>query len=331
MPRPAVAQPPPGQHAAEPSRQDTVGPDSGAMMMTPARADTTSTSRLATGQDTAGAQATAATAAAVAVASQAQVMTPVAQPSLAPPVSGTVYGGRAGTQADGDRLGRPLDPLRLESHRAPLTALDRLLVPGAATGLLLGRDHAHTKVVIRLFRPEVTRMALVGGLWQARLVIFRSLALGARVVVFTNRPNAWDGFGRAATGREDRLAVMAAERPIRVAASPASPALHVYDLGSSGPTLPPSLGPWSTQLTVLPSLTAFGFESLQGAHITLLRRLVQQEVSSAVSVLGLKGTATSLVQQVRDDMMTVVASGVAQYTFLQPTGVELRLFGQPHV
>jgi hypothetical protein len=199
------------------------------------------------------------------------------------------------------------------------------------TGLLLGKDNAQAAVVLRMFRPEVTRVALVGGLWPTRLLVFRSLALGARAVVFTSRPNAWNGFGRAATGRDDRLAVLTEERPVMVAAGPSSPVLHVYDLGTAGPGRPPALGPWNAQLTVLPSLTAFGFGVLESAHLTLLRRLGGQEAGAAVPLLNLNGQNSSLVQQVRDDMLTVVGGGQVRYTFLSPTGVELGLFGQPQV
>ncbi|MGA8114251.1 MAG: hypothetical protein WCA46_11360, partial [Actinocatenispora sp.] len=244
------------------------------------------------------------------------------------PTGGTVYNGaQPDTAPEDGRPGRPLDPLRLEYHRTPVAALDQVSVPRATTGLLLGSDTTEKTVVLQLFRPEVTRVALVGGLWPTRLMVFRSLALGARVVVFTTRPAAWDGFGRMATGRDDRLAVLSTERPVIVAASPASPALHVYDLGPNGPSSPPALGPWNAQLTVLPNLTAFGFNAIQAAHATLLRRLSPAEAAAAVGVLGLTGSAPTLVQQVRDDMMTLVGPGTVRYTYLRPTGVETKLFG----
>ncbi len=238
-------------------------------------------------------------------------------------------GGQNSAVRQDERPGRPLDPLRLEHHRTPLAALDEISVPGAETGLLLGSDSSDTAVVLRLFRPEVTRVALVGGLWPTRLLVFRSLALGARVVVFTNRPAAWDGFGRTATGRDDRLAVLpAAERPVIVAASPASPALHVYDLGANGPSSPPPLGPWNAQLTVLPTLTAFGFNAIQAAHVTLVRRLSAAGAAAAVPVLELTGPAPALVQQLRDDMLALVGPGAVRYTYLRPTRVETHLFGK---
>ncbi len=168
---------------------------------------------------------------------------------------------------------------------------------------------------------------MVGGLWPARLLIFRALALGARVVVFTHRPEAWNGFGRVTTGRDDRVAVLPVERPVVVAASPASPALHVYDLGETGPQAPPALGPWNAQLTVLPSLTAFGFDAMQAAHVTVLRRLSVQESVAAVPILGLTGQAPRLVQQVRNDMVSVVGGGRVRYTYLRPTQIETGLFG----
>lgn len=269
----------------------------------------------------------------VALAGQAtRVAAPpaVATPALAEPVGGTVYGGNRAAAAERESLaGRPVDQLRLDWHRAPVAALDSIHVPQAVTGLLLGADDAKGPVVVRLFRPEVTRVAMVGGLWLVRLLVFRSLGLGARVIVFTNRPTAWQGFGEAATGRSDRLVVLDAERPVAVAASPSSPVLHVYDLGTGGPTQAAPLGPWNAQLTVLPTLTAFGFAAIEAAHLTLLRRLSESEAAAATPVLRLAGATPTLVQQVRDDMVTVVGAGQARFTFLRPTGVESSMLGSP--
>jgi hypothetical protein len=330
-PRRASTQPWVGQGeqaVAQPQAGEDTAAGGSTMMLMPGQVDTDGTTRLATSSSAAGQAGSAAQAAST--AAQGQPAAAIGQPALAQPTGGTVYGGgqRSGSPA-ADRLGRPLDPLRLELHRAPVVALDRLTAPRALTGLLLGRDAAEQPLVVRLFRPEVTRVTMVGGLWPARVLVFRTLALGARVVVFTNRPAAWEGLGRAATGRDDRLAVLPTERPVVVAASPASPALHVYDLGSSGPSSPPALGPWNAQLTLLPSLTAFGFGAVETAHLTLLRRLASQEAGAAIPLLGLTGQASSLVQQVRDDVLTVVGGGTVRYTFVRPTQIELQMFGAP--
>ncbi len=226
-----VSAAPAQREIARPSSDRSVrasdGADTGDTMMVTQTSATERTSRLS------GAAVSAQAAAAV--AERVRATTAAAQPALAEPTGGTVYGAnRLNGSAEPEHLGRPLDPVRLEPHRAPVAALRQLAAPRMASGVLLGSDSDKASVVLRLFRPEVTRVAMVGGLWPARLLIFRALALGARVVVFTYRPEAWNGFGRVTTGRDDRVAVLPVERPVVVAASPASPALHVYDLGRDG-------------------------------------------------------------------------------------------------
>jgi hypothetical protein len=252
-----------------------------------------------------------------------------------PADQGTLYGGAnhtgwPGAPGGADRRVRPLTPLHIGAHLASEAALDRIRTPVPGTGVLLGHDRDHLPVSVRLFRPEPTRATLVGGMWAARVAVFRALALGARVVVFTTAPEAWQRFGGWATGRADRVAVMPAERPVTVAASPRLPALLVYDVGLLGAANRPALGPWQTQLTVLRQLTAYGFPAVQESNLVAVQRLAAEEAVAAGSVLRLGRDTTALLQVLRDDMLALLGGGADRYVWLAPTTVEQHQFGPPH-
>ena len=53
-------------------------------------------------------------------------------------------------------------------------------------------------------------------------------------------------------------AVLLAEAPLTLTGTAQQPTLLVYDLGTSGPTAPPPLGRWQTQLTLLRQLDPNG-------------------------------------------------------------------------
>jgi hypothetical protein len=250
------------------------------------------------------------------------------------PDHGTIYGGENGPRDDhhmrlADRV-RPLPALRIGSHLASDAAMDEIRFSTLGVGILLGHDRDRRPVQVRMFRPESTRLTLVGGLWGSRLLAFRALALGARVVIFTRRPEQWGGFGQWATGRSDRVAVMAEERPVTVATSPLAPALLIYDMGLLGAARRPELGPWQTQLTVLHQLTAYGFPAVQESSMVMMQRLGNEEAVSLGSVLRLTGEATQLLTALRDDMFALVGGGADRYVWVNPTEVEKQRFGTPH-
>ena len=193
----------------------------------------------------------------------------------------------------------------------------------------MGRDAEQDPVVAPFFRPEPTKIALIGGVYLARLLVFRALALGARVAVCTVRPQEWNGLGEAATGRNDRLAVLQGDRPVTVEASQHSPALYVYDVGERGTTTSPVLGPWRTQLTVLPRLTNFGDSSTSGAYMTVIQRLTQEEADAARQLLRVNSEVLQWLQMLHDDMIALLRTGASErYIWAAPTSTESQMFGQ---
>lgn len=286
-------------------------------------------------QTSSGTATRAATQAAAATASRAAAV-PLSEARAVPDTTpqappGTVYESRRPPGGgDGHRgLSGKLARLRIGSHTASRSALAQLRISSPGTGLILGADRQQGPVSVRFFRPEPTRIALVGGAWAGQLVTFRALALGARVAVVTADPQAWQGFGERATGRGDRVAVLSAEQPLAVTASAQQPILVVYDLGQLGATAPQPLGPWQTQLTILRQLSQPGVPSIQDCNLVMLQRLGSTEAALAGSSLRLPAASTQFLQVMADDMIALVGDGAERYIWFAQTDVERQYAGAP--
>ena len=66
-----------------------------------------------------------------------------------------------------------------------------LALPASGCGQVIGADPEGRAVALPLFGPQIRQVEICGGLNLAQQVLLRSLALGARVRVHTNRPAAW--------------------------------------------------------------------------------------------------------------------------------------------
>jgi hypothetical protein len=248
-------------------------------------------------------------------------------PAQAAPGQGTVYGRRDHDVAQG---GGPVPTghspgLRIGWHTASLSALALLGVSSPGTGLILGADVDQNPVPVRFFRPEPTRVTLVGGAWAARLIAFRALALGANVLVMTGDPTAWNGLGEQATGQSGRVLVAHGERPVAVNATAQQPVVVIYDLGVTGASTSPQLGPWQTQLTVLRQLDERGVPAVRDAHLVLMQRLALHEAALMASALRLTSQSAQLLQMMEDEMLAVMGGGADRYVWTSPTAAERRL------
>jgi hypothetical protein len=282
--------------------------------------------------DAAARQAAQAAAAAAATSTAARRTAGRAIPDAGPQgPPGTVYDSRRPPNGGGGHQGPSgkLARLRTGSHTISRSALAKLRLSSPGTGLILGADRQQKPVSVRFFRPEQTRIALVGGAWAGQLVAFRALALGARVAVITSDPRTWHGFGERATGRGDRVAVFPTEQPLALAATAQQPVLVVYDLGLAGPNAPQSLGPWQTQLTVLRQLDQTGVPSIQDCNLVMLQRLGSAEAALAGAALRLPAPSTQFLQVMADDMIALVGDGADRYIWLSQTDVERQYAGAP--
>ena len=124
--------------------------------------------------------------------------------------------------------------LHIGWHSASVGAISMIGVRDAGTGLLIGVDRRGRRVPVRFFRPESTRITLIGGDWAATVLVFRALALGAYVSVWTDDPHRWRGLGERATGAATRV-VVNAEHGVAADGDPQQPVLSITDDGSAGP------------------------------------------------------------------------------------------------
>lgn len=198
------------------------------------------------------------------------------------------------------------------TYLADLTALSTIAVPAptagpfGGAGLLLGRDGAGTPVVLRLFRPEPVKVAMVGNWSLARLVVFRALALGARVIVRTAAADQWQGLGEFATGGSERVFITAGYPATVPAGSAAAPVLYLNDLDGAEPPVAEPEGPWLTRLTLVRQLTGYGAAALQEAQITLLQRLLPAEAAVAAGPLRLDPRAVENLQTIAEDLLALI-------------------------
>jgi hypothetical protein len=216
-----------------------------------------------------------------------------------------------------------------QRHLGAPETVAAVALPVMSAGLVLGRDQQRSLVVIRLFRPQPTSVALVGGGWAARLVTARALALGCRVVVSTADPAQWQGFGEQMTGRPDRVDVIGAEGPVPAPGTATQPVLQVIDAGPAGPQTRPELGAWQSRLTVLPELTDAGAPAVADADLAIVQRLTEPEARAAIRAMRLAPEAASHLQMLHDDMFAIVGGGADRYLWVSQTPTEQAYLGPP--
>lgn len=103
------------------------------------------------------------------------------------------------------------------------TLLDRVAIPAAGCGQLIGADGSGRAVAIRLVGPDVPLVAIAGEYHLAAQVVLRAVAVGASVTVHTDAPGRWHAM-IVAVG-DPRLLALAGDR----AAAGAGPRVDVYD------------------------------------------------------------------------------------------------------
>jgi hypothetical protein len=227
-----------------------------------------------------------------------------------------------------DLTGR-LARLRIGSHTVSRPALAQIRVATPGTGLILGMNRHGAPLSVRFFRAEPTRVALVGGAWAAQLVAFRAFAVGAFVAVSTTEPQAWLEFAQRATGRPDRLAVIAAQQTLGVAGTPQQPLLIIDDLSPAGPGLAAPPSSWQTQLMIMRHLDPAAAALLPSTDLAMLQRLDAAEAALAGRALRLSDPSVQFLQTMADAMLGLVFDGAEHYVSVAQTEVERAHTGAP--
>jgi hypothetical protein len=220
------------------------------------------------------------------------------------------------------------DRLRVGSQLAVGGALRHLRI-GMAGGIILGADRQQAPVTVRLFRPLPTRTTLVGRPDTGQLLAFRALGVGARVLVVTSDPTAWQPFAETAARHGDPAAVLAPDQPWSLAGTAARPVLVIHDLDTVSPGVMPAPGPWQAHVTILRHLVATGVPALQASDLVVLQRLTPEAATLAGRALHLPGSSTQFLQVMAESMVALVTQGTERYVWLSQTDVERRYVSAP--
>ncbi|HEX2770995.1 MAG TPA: type VII secretion protein EccE [Micromonosporaceae bacterium] len=249
--------------------------------------------------------------------------------------------GAAARRLDGEHLAGLAATLPLATGAAPgpmlaaaaapamsAAATDALELRLGSAGLMVGANRHGEPVAVRLFRAEATRTVLIGGVRAAQLMALRAMALGARIVVQTGRPRAWEPFVRGASAPGDTLTVVPPGRPLGGAtATPLQPVLVVIDVGPVAAD--PQPGPaWQATLVVRDAFTAADSDAVSRADLVLLQPLRPDEAALAAPALGLGGSAEWLTR-IPDNMVAVVNRRALRWALLSTTPIESHLVGRP--
>ncbi|MCM6776125.1 type VII secretion protein EccE [Nocardia sp. CDC159] len=88
----------------------------------------------------------------------------------------------------------------------PIERLDALQLPSSGCGQLIGSDEQGNGVAVRLVGQGISTVYVAGELYLAQQLVFRALAVGERILIRTDRPQAWDQLVTT-IGNPQRLAI----------------------------------------------------------------------------------------------------------------------------
>lgn len=113
------------------------------------------------------------------------------------PATGAIEGLRplAGKQFEAVLAGLPLGRSSGEflswSVSSDAAGFGQIRLPASGCGQVIGADDDGRAVALPIFGPHIARVEIAGSLHLAQQVVLRALALGARVLVHSNRSGSW--------------------------------------------------------------------------------------------------------------------------------------------
>jgi hypothetical protein len=190
--------------------------------------------------------------------------------------------------------------------------LDAISPSGDRGGIVLGQDANGTPLSIAALRSEPTRIVLVGGLYLARQVTLRAMAVGAWIVIATGREQAWYPIQQAAGTQPDGRPLPHVQirrlSPVELPrASENAPLLVVHDGGPTPQDLFPPRAPWHTTIYVLPYLHPQATSLANSADLVLMQRLPVGQAELAARIWNLPPQMSSQLTGLQDDQ--VIALG----------------------
>lgn len=210
--------------------------------------------------------------------------------------------------------------------------LDAISPSGDRGGIVFGSDMNNEPLTISALRSTPTRIVLVGGLYLARQVALRAMAVGAWVVIATGRDAAWHVVQRAAgTGPNGqpsqhvqlrRLVPVELPRP-----SENAPLLVVHDGGPTPQDLFPPRSPWQTTVYVLPYLHPQASTIANAADLVLMQRLPIGQAELAARIWNLPPQMMQQLTALKDDQVIALGRNLWRPIRLVTTAKEQQIIG----
>ncbi|WP_156757905.1 hypothetical protein [Actinokineospora pegani] len=205
--------------------------------------------------------------------------------------------------------------------------LDAVSPSGDRGGMVLGSGMQGEPLTISALRPSATRIVLVGGLYLARQVALRAMAVGAWVVVATGRPGAWQMLQKAA-GEGQQLVQIRRLSPVELPRpSEDAPLLVVHDGGPTPQELFPPRTPWQTTVYVLPYMHPQAGATANAADLVLLQRLPVGQAQLAARIWRLPPPMVQQLTSLADDQVVALGRNLWKPLRLVTTAKEQQILG----
>ena len=212
------------------------------------------------------------------------------------------------------------------------TMLDAVSPTGDRGGMMLGSSMQGEPMTISALRPAPTRLVLVGGLYLARQVALRAMAVGAWVVVATGRPASWQVLQKAAgpgpDGRPAPLVQIRRLSPVELPRpSEDGPLLVVHAGGPPPQELCPPRSPWQTTVYVLPYMHPQAGATANAADLVLLQRLPVGQAQLAARIWRLPPQLGQQLTALHDDDLVALGPNLWLPMRLVTTQREQQILG----
>lgn len=210
--------------------------------------------------------------------------------------------------------------------------LDAISPSGDRGGIVLGSGLKGEPLTISALRSTPTRIVLVGGLYLARQVALRAMAVGAWIVVATGRPAAWQLLPKAAgsgpNGGPSPLVQIRRLSPVELPRpSEDAPLLVIHDGGPTPQDLFPPRSPWQTTVYVLPYLHPQASATANAADLVLMQRLPVGQAELAARIWRLPPQMMRQLTGLKDDQVVALGPNLWRPLRLVTTAKEKQLIG----
>lgn len=210
--------------------------------------------------------------------------------------------------------------------------LDAVSPSGDRGGMVLGSGLQGEPLTMSALRPAPTRIVVVGGLYLARQVALRAMAVGAWVVIATGRPAAWQALQKAAgTGPDGRPAPIVQIRRLSPVELPRpsedGPLLVVHDGGPTPQELFPPRSPWQTTVYVLPYMHPQAGATANAADLVLLQRLPVGQAQLAARIWRLPPPMVHQLTTLADEQVVALGRNLWKPFRLVTTAREQQILG----